>query len=231
MTGKRIPLPPQDVLRATYAYDPATGVLTERLTGRVVQAVYGGLSAARIRFGDIRVSLNRVIWKWCFGEEPAVVFPADNDMANHKIANLRACSSDAEFKRIRYKRGARRLPEKRPVRANNASGIEGVWWKEDVQRWLWGGLVNGRRVQRKFRTKEEAMAAAEAFAREGTRAIPGYSVAPVGASGARGVGFRSRYGTWYARVHRGDKAIHIGTFATKEEAIAAREAWDREHGA
>lgn len=41
-----------------------------------------------------------------------------------------------------------------------------------------------------------------------------------GAAKARGIRFQR--GRWYARVHKNRECIHVGGFATKEEAVAAR---------
>lgn len=49
--------------------------------------------------------------------------------------------------------------------------------------------------------------------------------------GIRGVYFDARYGTWIARGTARKIKTHIGSFKSKEEAIAAREAWEMAHGA
>lgn len=43
-------------------------------------------------------------------------------------------------------------------------------------------------------------------------------------------GVRERFGRWIAYSGLGQKNIHIGAFATKEEAIAARKKFNRENG-
>lgn len=52
------------------------------------------------------------------------------------------------------------------------------------------------------------------------RVCDGY---PIGASGVRGVRYVERTGRFQARIHRGRDMV-VGTFATLEEAVAAREA-------
>lgn len=43
-------------------------------------------------------------------------------------------------------------------------------------------------------------------------------------------GVRPKKNTWVARVRRGDTNLFLGSFPTFEEAKAARQAYDREHG-
>jgi hypothetical protein len=49
-------------------------------------------------------------------------------------------------------------------------------------------------------------------------------------SGCMGVARGSRAGSWRAYIRGGGEQVHLGTFNTKEEAIAARKAAEREHG-
>lgn len=48
-------------------------------------------------------------------------------------------------------------------------------------------------------------------------------------TGYKGVYHDRRYGTWNARVTVNRKTIHLGTFQTKEEAIAARKAGEEKY--
>lgn len=48
-------------------------------------------------------------------------------------------------------------------------------------------------------------------------------------TGYKGVYHDKRYGTWNARVTVSGKTIHLGTFSTKEEAIAARRAGEEKY--
>lgn len=48
-------------------------------------------------------------------------------------------------------------------------------------------------------------------------------------TGYKGVYYDRRYGTWNARVTVDRKTIHLGTFPTKEEAIAARQAGEEKY--
>ncbi len=48
-------------------------------------------------------------------------------------------------------------------------------------------------------------------------------------TGYKGVYHDRRYGTWNARVTVNRKTIHLGTFSTKEEAIAARKAGEEKY--
>jgi hypothetical protein len=49
-------------------------------------------------------------------------------------------------------------------------------------------------------------------------------------SGRVGVVFDRRSNRWLARIHDNHKCVYLGTFKTLDEAIAARDAADREYG-
>lgn len=49
-------------------------------------------------------------------------------------------------------------------------------------------------------------------------------------SGAIGVSFYSRDGTWHAKISTGGRNIHLGYFPTKAQAVAARKEAERRYG-
>lgn len=49
-------------------------------------------------------------------------------------------------------------------------------------------------------------------------------------SGVTGVHKDKRYGVWYAKITVNGKTIHLGTFKTKKEAVAARRAAEVKYG-
>lgn len=52
---------------------------------------------------------------------------------------------------------------------------------------------------------------------------------PNNTTGYKGVYRDRRYGTWFARVTVNGETIHLGTFPTKEEAVAARQAGEEKY--
>jgi len=104
------PLPPVELLRSRYAYDPETGDLTVRKTGKVVLG--GRRKSVQIDHGKFLVS--RVIWKLMTGDDPpALVDHADLDPSNDRWRNLR----DATYSQNSHNRHAH---------YDNRSGYKGV---------------------------------------------------------------------------------------------------------
>jgi len=73
----KLPLPPVDVVRAQFTYDPDTGVLT-RKKGRTSRKPNGSgyLTTA---VGETRYVTHRLIWLWMTGDDPG---EADVDHEN-----------------------------------------------------------------------------------------------------------------------------------------------------
>lgn len=88
MAQKRTPLPAQDVLLALYAYDPATGVVSWKSTGRPVNMRISN-GYWNVSFGDIKRPATLVIWKMVHGVDAEAVWLVDNNANNLRLANLR----------------------------------------------------------------------------------------------------------------------------------------------
>ena len=228
--AKRRELPSQEVLRWTYDYDPATGALIDRLSGKRVHVSYhAGTGRVRIGMDRPQVSINRMIWKWHFGDEPEIVYPADGRADNHRIENLRA-TSRSEHSRLRMagvpksQIKARDTPKNTTVFAK--SGVRGVFWSEAHKAWtVKGDMVNGKSPYiGLYRELSVAVAARRAWERgEQPPATEKGGTAPgSGAAGHVGVG-KTPAGTWCAKTDDGQT---IGTYNTVAAAIEARVAWE-----
>jgi len=116
------PLPPVELLRELFDYNPETGVLTNRVT-RSNRPV-GSRAGTRRPDGYWLIGINkrmyllhRVVWKHYFGTEPSFFLDhKDRNPENNSISNLRAtdysgnaANSTREGKRLAgaYKRGKR----------------------------------------------------------------------------------------------------------------------------
>ncbi len=92
------PLPPVELLRELFDYDPSTGHLTYRVRPRHSKVVIGSVAGSPKSNGYLQVQVtkknllvHRVCWKVHFGTEPPVVLDHKNrDVKDNRLANLRA---------------------------------------------------------------------------------------------------------------------------------------------
>ena len=150
---KFAPLPPQDVLLATFRYDAASGEITRVSDGKSV----GSRTAEGYRHVYVAgrtYQAHRVIWKMVYGVDPYIIDHADRDRANNRLSNLREAS--------RSENGANSR-----VYRSNRSGFKGVFWDNFAKKWRADTNFNGKKVfLGRFNTKEEAAAAYEEKVRE-----------------------------------------------------------------
>lgn len=86
------PLPPAELLRQILSYDPKTGTLTRRSTGRDACSSKGFYSQVFIE--NRNYSAHRIIWKMVTGDEPPEQIDHWNrDGSDNRWANLRAASA------------------------------------------------------------------------------------------------------------------------------------------
>lgn len=93
-------LPPADLLRALFSYDPLTGIVVWKMRPAYTRVVVGSEVKSKFASGYIRVTikgstyrLHLIIWKMVTGEDPVVeVDHWDLDKANNRWINLREAS-------------------------------------------------------------------------------------------------------------------------------------------
>ncbi len=165
------PLPSQEHLRECFTYDPETGVLMWRnrpahhfpnehrrnnINARYAGQVAGSLNPRGYRIVCVVGSAflaHRVIWKLVTGQEPPEhVDHRDLDPSNNRWANLRP----ATHQQNSFNTTATR---------NNKTGLKGVCWDKERQRYAAFIRVHGRsRFLGRFDTRDEAAAAYQAAA-------------------------------------------------------------------
>jgi HNH endonuclease len=136
------PLPPVEVLRELFSYDPESGVITNRVSRSVSRA--GQETGTQRPDGYRSVTLNRerylvhrIAWKLHTGAEPPVhIDHIDRDPTNNRFSNLRA--SDP----------LNNQGNRKPKTNRYAAGV-----KRNGTRWVSQG---GGRYLGSFDTKEEA---------------------------------------------------------------------------
>lgn len=146
----------REELRELFDYDLETGRLMRKDLGRVVgtfdkRACGGGY--LRIHVRDANYYVHRIVWKWMVGGEPVQIDHIDGNGCNNRWSNLRASNASLN-----------QFNGNRQQQINNTSGIRGVWWHDQIGRWRAG--VGKTKVSGTFLTKEEALAARQAFLEE-----------------------------------------------------------------
>ena len=121
---KAKPLPPVELLRELFSYDPETGVVkrlkatSNRLkVGDTVGYVNEGDGYLRFSLNGQVIKVHRLVWKLQTGEEPPQEIDHENrDRTDNKWCNLRAATygqnqSNKSYPRGKYLPGARRTKE------------------------------------------------------------------------------------------------------------------------
>lgn len=89
----RRPLPPQETLRTLFSYDEGTGAFSWRRDSSPAgweDTSDGGTPNRRVRIGDAKYEVSRLIWCWWYGEDPGAdeINHRDGDRLNLAISNL-----------------------------------------------------------------------------------------------------------------------------------------------
>lgn len=176
-------LPSPEVLRQLLRYEPETGKLFWKERGPEWFAGWGrgkigGKSpkwrsdrwnkrycsieagCADVQAGYVRVSIfdqhhyaHRIIWTMCVGNIPAgmEIDHIDGDRSNNRIQNLKLASTADNAKNTR-------------LHSNNTSGVNGVFWNQQRQKWQSQAQVDGRSMHIGFFKSKDAAAQARAAA-------------------------------------------------------------------
>ena len=113
---KAKPLPPVELLRELFSYDPETGAVTRNKTG--AQVGYRNVGDGYLRFSLNRsvMKVHRLAWKLQTGEEPPQeIDHVNQDKTDNRWCNLRAAEprenqANKKYPKQRYLKGARRTP-------------------------------------------------------------------------------------------------------------------------
>jgi hypothetical protein len=121
-------------VNALFVYDPETGVLAYRNTGKEAGTI-GGHGYRRVSVSGANTSSHRVMWLLHTGSLPFdMVDHIDGDKLNNKISNLRAVSRQDNGKNARRSKA-------------NKSGVTGVTWHKVADKWQAGVTHDGVRTQ------------------------------------------------------------------------------------
>lgn len=158
---KKVSLPSAASIRATFDYDPDTGILRwkrrkvrcgfER-ADNVFNASFAGRKVGcpngtgylRVLWAKRHYTVHRIIWKWWTGLDADDIDHADGDKSNNRISNLRECS--------RSQNNANSLGRKRKSEFRGVSKA-GTAWQAYIRK-DGEGIYLGR-----FKTPEDAHAA------------------------------------------------------------------------
>jgi group I intron endonuclease len=113
--------------------------------------------------------------------------------------------------------------------ASSVSGVIGVAFRKHVRKWAARapGVGGKKKHLGYFETKEDAASARDAYVTcPETYQMPAHKLRASGPSRGSGIAYDISKGKWKARAPlRSGVRKHIGSFATKEEAVAARAAY------
>lgn len=169
---KTAPLPSQQELQALLRYEPETGKLFWHERPREMfrsnnawsawNGRYAGSEAFRTPNGrrylvgsinDTMYRAHRIIWRLVTGEEPDEIDHINGDRADNRWSNLRSVTGSENNRNTQ-------------IRANNKSGVMGVCWHKQSQKWAAKIRIDGRGMHLgTFPTIEEATAARKAAER------------------------------------------------------------------
>lgn len=140
-------LPTIEDLRSSLKYDPITGEI--RWFGRMNNKLAGSHNWAgyrRVRINDCECMSHRIAWAMHYGEWPKGDIDHINGIKDdNRIENLRDVSRSLNTRN-------------RPKHPNNTSGVCGVSYAKDRDRWLAKISYGGRQVLLgSFKDKDEAV--------------------------------------------------------------------------
>ena len=130
-------------LAALFSYDPATGVLLRKSTGRPAGSPHGN-GYLRVNIKGAMVYAHRIAFILYFGFEPEFIDHKDGNRANNIINNLRSCTKAQNNKNKKKRR-------------HGSSKYIGVSFCRHSGRWRAQLVVDGRRINiGRFDTEIEA---------------------------------------------------------------------------
>lgn len=150
-----------EAVHAAFRYDPETGLLfwKERSGPRVVVGSPAGAVNKTTGYVVLRWRgklhyVHRLIFLHVTGRVPEQTDHANGDRADNRWANLRECTD------------AQNRQNMKPLFVNNSSGINGVYWHKQSQKWHVSIGANGRKHSFGLHSSIDAAAAAAKQAKE-----------------------------------------------------------------
>jgi hypothetical protein len=129
----------QERLKDLLSYDPISGYFTWIVTRgcRKAGSIAGGLGSNEyhyIRIDRITYLTHRLVWLYVYGEWPKdEIDHINHDRGDNRISNLRHIN--------RYEN-----QKNRPMQENNTSGVVGVCWDKDREKWRSNIKVNRKNI-------------------------------------------------------------------------------------
>lgn len=147
----------QEVLQDLFEYDHASGKLIRKRCG--LKQLVGKPAGYLMKSGYVQVHLggrslyaHRIIWRMMFGNWPVHIDHVNRNRSDNRIENLR--EADTLTNAWNFGLGT-----------NNTSGVLGVSWDADRQKWLAQIQVKKRHIHiGRFEDKNEAIKAYKAAA-------------------------------------------------------------------
>lgn len=129
---KTRPMPSQEVLKSLFDYDPETGILTRKSTGKSDWCT-DTIGYYRVAVLGVLYSLHRLAWKIMYGDDPESIDHINGNIRDNSIRNLRNVTHSENMKN-------------RAIAKNNKSGYPGVGprgnrWRVRIG-YLWVGIYD-----------------------------------------------------------------------------------------
>ena len=129
-------MPSQEELNRLFSYDPSTGILTRKIS-RTNNVAVGDPVGSNNGNGYLRTSIykkdfyvHRIVWKMIYNLEPDAIDHGNHKKSDNRLANLSGSTHGDNHKNILLK-------------ANNTSGICGVFFHKKARKWQASIKLNG----------------------------------------------------------------------------------------
>jgi len=127
---KPMQLPPVELLRALFDYDPETGKVTWKVTlsNRAQEGTEAGSTKSngyrQIKFNKTMYKTHRIAWALAYGEDPAgyEIDHINRIKDDNRLVNLRLATRSENMTNV-------------GLRCDNKSGHTGILWNKNMRKW------------------------------------------------------------------------------------------------